>query len=199
MLNYKIRPYLFFGETGGTKRDVLLKDFVCRCYSPNDDFAKNKVLPSHVYNNCFNQVDTPNPSRSSCHAMSGQVAGTHHSEEQCQILATKLARLFMAYRGRDEVEAGLGRAPCLPWLSIFGHWTNHYPSGFSHKTVSRMPTWYPGQRWKVLWNTALSGRWQRLIACTCIILMSIFTCAFLDLKHDLGIFWWCHTLYPLIP
>ena len=113
MLNYKILPYLFFGETGGTKRDVLLKDFVCRCYSPNDDFAKNKVLPSHVYNNCFNQVDTPNPSRSSCHAMSGQVAGTHHSEEQCQILATKLARLFMAYRGRDEVEAGLGRAPCL--------------------------------------------------------------------------------------
>ena len=46
--------------------------------------------------------------------MSGQVAGTRHSEEHCKILATKLARLFMAYRGRDEVEAGLGRAPCLP-------------------------------------------------------------------------------------
>ena len=30
-------------RTGGSKRDVLLRDFVCRCYTPSDDFAKNKV------------------------------------------------------------------------------------------------------------------------------------------------------------
>ena len=28
---------------GGAKRDKLLKDFVCRCFSPQDDFNKNKA------------------------------------------------------------------------------------------------------------------------------------------------------------
>ena len=28
---------------GGAKRDQLLKDFVCRCYSPADDHNKNKA------------------------------------------------------------------------------------------------------------------------------------------------------------
>eukprot|EP00435_Cladocopium_sp_Y103_P041456 s597_g11.t1 len=30
-------------HAGGTKRDVLLRDFVCRCYTPTDDFTKNKA------------------------------------------------------------------------------------------------------------------------------------------------------------
>ena len=48
--NHNLSPtqtYRFLFNThpvrqGGAKRDQLLKDFVCRCFAPSDDFNKNE-------------------------------------------------------------------------------------------------------------------------------------------------------------
>ena len=110
---------------GGVKRDKLLRDFVCRCYAPTQDFGTNKAF---LWWNFWgaSKLNFTNLYHCSSPVLGGQAHCFGDLAQHGEVLEEESSRIQLAHRRGDEVSAEMARVSQL--INFLGNISSLYYS-----------------------------------------------------------------------